>query len=135
MAKIAYATKVSNNGETVNGKFFSADANEIKSSVNFLYDEIEIINDNMAILDRTPIPVTVQGGLTIIWQTDLVPSDPLTRTYLARFGNVINGMTGLETLANGTQTGYVPEFIITKALGFITTVQIQLLQIGSFQIL
>jgi len=39
MAKIAYATKVENSGATAAGRISAADANEIKTSVNALYDK------------------------------------------------------------------------------------------------
>lgn len=40
MSKINYATKVENGGTTTAGRLSAADANEIKTSVNVLYDEV-----------------------------------------------------------------------------------------------
>lgn len=138
MAKIEYPTKVSNNGQTIQGKFFSADANEIKRVVNLnavWLGELQQQVDNFNLFVKPPIPVDTDGGLVIDWVNDLVPADPFERTYFQRYGNVFNSMTGVQQLDNGTETGYIPEFIITRTDGEITSVSISLLFIGSFQIL
>jgi len=50
-------------------------------------------------INRTPIPVTggdlTDGNLTIAWQTDPVPNDVLGRTYVERFGNIIQDITNV----------------------------------------
>ena len=69
MAKIAYATKVENSGATASGRISAADANEIKASVNTLYDN-NPIGEFVANITQTgsgdPVLVVIKNttGLT-----------------------------------------------------------------------
>jgi len=86
--------------------------------------------DNAIALNRTPIPITVDASLEIDWQNDLVPSDPLGRTYAERFGNIINGVTGNWLVETNTYQGYQPEYTFTIDGDLIDTVSFPLLQTG-----
>jgi len=126
MAKIAYENKVSNGGTTPNGIFTSANANEIKESVNYLYD--------LQVANKTPIPIipTIDEEFVIDWQTDLVPNDPLERTYAERFGNIISLIT--NAYDEGSQS---VEFITSHNGNLIETVTIpaNILQDGFLNII
>lgn len=133
--KITYEDKVSNDGQTDEGMFFSADANEIKAAVNSNADilsEQETQINNM-IANRVPIPVT-GDDLNIDWQNDIVPNDPYGRSYVGRFSNIIQGISGLY-LNNGKYENYTPNFEITMNGSIIESVTIKNIFEGTISII
>lgn len=83
--------------------------------------------------NRIPIPV-VDGTLVIAWQTDLVPNDPLGRTYAVRFYNIIQDIINIWD-DSGTYRKNEPEWSYTKTGVQITTVTINNLFAGTISIL
>lgn len=79
------------------------------------------------------IPV-VEGEFLINWQADLIPGDFYGRTYVAKYGNVIQNISGVWNNA-GQNTCYTPEFSFTMISEAINIVTFPFLYPGSISII
>lgn len=138
----------------VNKKFTSSEANELRdkfnqhaelideltTGVNNIETEISELQEQitMDLANRTPIPVTAvdDAPFSIAWQTDLVPNDPYARTYVGRFGNIIQDIINYYEVI-GTTMKQSPEFTYTKTGTSINIVTFpaNVLQTGTLAIL
>ena len=113
--------------------WYFKDGTEDEDLVLLANDAVAIVISKL-IADKTPIPVS-EGDLSIDWINGVVPGDPLNRTYFERFGNIVQGVIGMQELTATTQSKYEPsDIIVTKIAGNITQVDLYTLLDGTISI-